>query len=85
MPTGNAVHREMKNVVRDKEAKICSIVDATRTLIETAGYDEVTIRDIAASAGVSVGLIYKYFPGASSISLCVSVLGALRAARDEAA
>jgi AcrR family transcriptional regulator len=23
----------------------------------------VTIRDIAASAGVSVGLIYKYFPG----------------------
>ena len=53
----------MKNVVRDKEAKIYSIVDAARTLIETTGYDEVTIRDIAASAGVSVGLIYKYFPG----------------------
>lgn len=32
-------------------------------LIETRGYDKVTIRDIAETAGVSIGLIYKYFPG----------------------
>lgn len=32
-------------------------------LIETKGYENVTIRDIAEAAGVSIGLIYKYFPG----------------------
>ncbi|AAM05879.1 TetR/AcrR family transcriptional regulator [Methanosarcina acetivorans] len=51
------------SVKRDKEAKINSIQDATLMLIETVGYDKVTIRDIAEAAGVSIGLIYKYFPG----------------------
>ena len=32
-------------------------------LIETRGYEKVTIRDIAETTGVSIGLIYKYFPG----------------------
>lgn len=48
---------------RNKEEKIISIQDATRMLIETRGYEKVTIRDIAEAAGVSIGLIYKYFPG----------------------
>jgi len=48
---------------RDKKAKIISIQEATRMLIETKGYGNVTIRDIAEAAGVSIGLIYKYFPG----------------------
>jgi AcrR family transcriptional regulator len=59
----DTVHRKKMSVTRDKEAKISSILDATRALIEVTAYDAVTIRDIAASAGVSVGLIYKYFPG----------------------
>ncbi len=63
MSSSNAVHRERKNVTRDKEAKITTILDATYTLIETTGYGKVTVRDIARSAGVSVGLIYRYFPG----------------------
>ncbi|WP_255334536.1 TetR/AcrR family transcriptional regulator [Methanosarcina sp. KYL-1] len=33
-------------------------------LIEIKGYENVTIRDIAEAAGVSIGLIYKYFPDA---------------------
>jgi hypothetical protein len=53
---------DKKVITRDKEAKIGSIIDATRKLIETMGYEKVTIRDIAEEAGVSVGLIYKYFP-----------------------
>jgi hypothetical protein len=51
------------SVKRNKEAKIISIQNATCTLIEAKGYEKVTIRDIAESAGVSIGLIYKYFPG----------------------
>lgn len=51
------------SIKRNKEAKIISIQDATRMLIETRGYEKVTIRDIAKAADVSVGLIYKYFPG----------------------
>jgi len=31
-------------------------------LIGTRGYEKVTIQDIANSASVSIGLIYKYFP-----------------------
>ncbi len=51
------------SIIRNKEAKIISIQDATRMLIETKGYEKVTIRDIAKAANVSIGLIYKYFPG----------------------
>ena len=58
----NTVPSDRRSVTRDKEVKIGLITDATRTLIETKGYDKVTIRDIAVLAGVSVGLIYKYFP-----------------------
>lgn len=57
------VRGEVKAVKRDKEAKIGAITEATQTLIETIGYDRMTIRDIAEKAEVSVGLIYKYFPG----------------------
>lgn len=52
-----------KAITRDKEAKISAITCAMRKLVETEGYGKVTIRDIADEADVSVGLIYKYFPG----------------------
>jgi AcrR family transcriptional regulator len=48
---------------RDKEAKIAAITEATLSLIEEKGYDNVTSRDIAGAAGVSNGLVFKYFPG----------------------
>jgi len=53
---------DKRGIIRDKEAKITAILDATHALIGTKGYDRVTIRNIAASAGVSIGLIYLYFP-----------------------
>jgi AcrR family transcriptional regulator len=49
--------------VRNREAKINGILDSTKRLIEDDRYENVTIRDIAREANVSVGLIYKYFPG----------------------
>lgn len=63
MQDKNTVQYDRKSTKRDKKAKILSIQDATCMLIETRGYEKVTIRDIAEAAGVSIGLIYKYFPG----------------------
>jgi AcrR family transcriptional regulator len=48
--------------VRDKDAKIASIIDATISLIEANGYSNVTTREIARAANVSNGLVFKYFP-----------------------
>lgn len=53
----------VKKYVRNKEEKINSILDSTKRLIEENQYEKVTIRDISKEANVSVGLIYKYFPG----------------------
>jgi len=58
-----SVPGDKRAITRDKEAKISAISEATRRLIETVGYEKMTIRDIAEEADVSVGLIYKYFPG----------------------
>lgn len=51
-----------KKRTRDKEAKIARIIDATLLLIEKKCYARVTSRDIAREAGVSNGLVFKYFP-----------------------
>ncbi len=47
---------------RDKKAKVDRIIEATRRLIEEKGYIATNTNRIAEAAGVSVGLIYKYFP-----------------------
>ncbi len=63
MQDKKTVQDDQKSTKRNKKAKIISIQDAMCMLIETKGYENVTIRDIAEAAGVSIGLIYKYFPG----------------------
>jgi AcrR family transcriptional regulator len=57
-----AEKQQLKKRTRDKEAKITRIIDAMMSLIEVKGYDSVTSRDIAKEAGVSNGLVFKYFP-----------------------
>lgn len=52
----------VKTGVRNKADKISAILGASKRLIEDLSYENVTIRDIAREADVSVGLIYKYFP-----------------------
>ncbi len=47
----------------DRKQSIKKIMDATNRLIKEKGYTMVSIREVASEAGVSVGLIYKYFPG----------------------
>jgi len=40
-------------------------------LIATRGWRETTLRDVAAEAGVSVGLLYRYFPSKRAIVLAL--------------
>ena len=41
------------------------------SLIAERGYEAATLRDVAARAGVSVGLLYRYFPSKRSIVLAL--------------
>jgi AcrR family transcriptional regulator len=40
-------------------------------LIARRGYEATTLRDIAEEAGVSVGLLYRYFPGKQAVVLAL--------------
>lgn len=40
-------------------------------LITERGYEETTLRDVADAAGVSVGLLYRYFPGKRAVVLAL--------------
>ena len=42
-------------------ATLRSITDATRTLLASQDYDSLSMRAVAAEAGVSPGAIYKHF------------------------
>lgn len=66
MQDKKTVQEDRNSTKRDKKAKIISIQDAMCMLIKTKGYENVTIRDITEAAGVSIGLIYKYFPEGKS-------------------
>lgn len=50
------------------------ILTATRTLVAEGGFREAQIAAVAAVAGMSTGMIYRYFP--SKAELFVEVLGA---------
>jgi len=52
----------MRSKTRDRDSKTRQIIEATLQLINKKGYLTVTAREIAQEAGVSIGLIYKYFP-----------------------
>ena len=51
-----------RGVERDKEKKVQSIKQTFIDLISQFDYQDVTIRQIAKRAGISVGIIYHYFP-----------------------
>ena len=47
------------------------LYDDGHRLIGERGYEAATLRDVAARAGVSVGLLYRYFPSKRSIVLAL--------------
>ena len=55
------------------------ILDAANALLAERGYDEVSIEDIASSAGVTRGLVHHYFGGRKEVYIgLLERLGALR-------
>ncbi|NIP15115.1 MAG: TetR family transcriptional regulator [Pseudomonadales bacterium] len=56
-----SLREEKKRQVR------ADILDAARELIEQTGYDDSTMRDIAATARVSYQTLYNYFPTKAAI------------------
>jgi AcrR family transcriptional regulator len=40
-------------------------------MISTRGYEATTLRDIANEAGVSVGLLYRYFPSKQAVVMAL--------------
>ena len=57
------------------------ILDAANALFAELGYDEVSIEDIASSAGVTRGLVHHYFGGRKDVY--VALLERLGAVREE--
>ena len=55
------------------------ILDAANALFAERGYDEVSIEDIASSAGVTRGLVHHYFGGRKDVYIAlVERLGSVR-------
>lgn len=52
---------------RAAEATKQAIVEAARSLIEAKGYETVSVRDIASTAGFSTGAIYRAFGDKASV------------------
>ncbi|HUQ87038.1 MAG TPA: helix-turn-helix domain-containing protein [Vicinamibacterales bacterium] len=47
------------------------LYETAMVLISTRGYDATTLRDIAEKAGVSVGLLYRYFPSKQAVVIAL--------------
>jgi AcrR family transcriptional regulator len=55
---------------RDKNKKIDKILETFKELVNKNGYEKLSTRHIAKVAGISVGIIYHYFPtGKPSIAM----------------
>jgi AcrR family transcriptional regulator len=53
------------------EAASRKLFDAAVKLIRQRGYEATTLRDVAERAGVSVGLLYRYYPSKRAIVLAL--------------
>src|SRR5262245_15540703 len=47
------------------------LYDIAIRMIAERGYDATTLRDIAKEAGVSVGLLYRYFPSKQAVIIAL--------------
>ena len=53
------------------EAARRRLYQTTLELIDQRGYERATLRDVAARAGVSAGLLYRYFPNKRAVVLAL--------------
>ena len=69
VPTAKAVRTEPAVPTAKAVRTRAAIIDAALTLFRERGYDETTMRAIAATAGVSAGNAYYYFASKESLIL----------------
>src|SRR5262245_55219907 len=55
----------------DAEQRRAQILDAANSLFAERGYEEVSIEDIATSAGVTRGLVHHYFGGRKEVYIAL--------------
>lgn len=60
---------------RDKERRRNEIIDAAEKLFFSKGYDEITMDDVAADAGLAKGTLYTYFKSKESLFYAVALRG----------
>src|SRR5258706_2200298 len=48
-------------LTRSQHARRARVIEAAMDLARDGGYDAVQMRDVAASAGVALGTVYRYF------------------------
>jgi AcrR family transcriptional regulator len=58
-----------KRVVKPAEERRREILDSALELFASRGFEETTVQDIAASAGVAIGTVYLYFPSKEQVLL----------------
>lgn len=67
-PSVSEAVREVSATIRSRQ-----ILDAAARLMERSGSETVSMQALATEAGVSVGLIYRYFGGKDEVLLAVIV------------
>ncbi len=66
--------RERK--LREKKLRTHGILEAARKIFEEKGFLNTTLQDVARSAEISVGLIYRYFESKEDIFASLALTGA---------
>lgn len=72
-PTATAPAAPKARRTRSADERTRQILDAAARLMVERGSGSVSVQDIAAEAGVSVGLIYRYFGGKGEVVTAVVV------------
>ncbi|WP_336321715.1 TetR/AcrR family transcriptional regulator [Streptomyces lavendofoliae] len=59
-------------VQRRSAERLARILDACAQLIEEAGYEELSTRDVAVRAGVPIGSVYRFFSGKRAMAAALA-------------
>ncbi|RVC21179.1 TetR/AcrR family transcriptional regulator, partial [Mesorhizobium sp. M7A.F.Ca.AU.002.02.1.1] len=57
----------MPRVIKHPELRREELLDHAQTLFLTQGYDKASLNDVIASAGISKGAFYHYFPSKEAL------------------
>ncbi|MYM26149.1 TetR family transcriptional regulator [Duganella sp. FT135W] len=68
LPPPPATAPRKRPTQRRSAATVDAILEAAARILETSGYEGYTTNAVAATAGVSIGSLYQYFPNRESLT-----------------